>query len=184
MAASLAGSHGGLGSVTSSTGSTTGRHFAFVVGINAYAHLGRLKQCVNDAEDMTQVLASAGYRVTTLKDPTKLQMAKEFEHFLTTVPAEGAQVVVHYSGHGAEASGNNYLLPIDGIGEWWVLGLFSCRSMAPLAVTLFDCFELACYHWYRHKHLCGGELDPGVTPCTYGIWDSVCHSRRLPVRAL
>jgi uncharacterized caspase-like protein len=83
------------------------------VGNNSYPE-SPLLLCENDARDMAAALGKIGYQVTLLIDAKKRRMLQEFREFVDRVPA-GAKVVVHFSGHGCERRGENYLLPVDAV---------------------------------------------------------------------
>jgi hypothetical protein len=85
---------------------------AFVVGNNAYPG-SPLAKCVNDAKDMSDLLAGSGYNVTLLLNATKRDMRRKFDEFCESLSA-GSMVVVYFAGHGLEREGRNFLMPIDG----------------------------------------------------------------------
>jgi hypothetical protein len=91
---------------------TTSRsHYAFIVGNNAYPG-APLSLCENDAQDMGAALRKAGYAVTVVVNATKRRLQEGFRAFVEEAP-DGATVVFHFSGHGCERGGENFLLPID-----------------------------------------------------------------------
>jgi formylglycine-generating enzyme required for sulfatase activity len=85
---------------------------ALVIGNNTYRHGTPLSNCVNDAQAVAGALKAAGFEVTVVENAGLEQMeAKtlEFRH-----AAQGAKAAwFHYSGHGAEVKGVNYLIPVD-----------------------------------------------------------------------
>ena len=87
------------------------RH-ALVVGIDAYAEITPLQKAVNDARAMAQALEPAGFRVTTLLDPDRREMARTLARFAATL-SEGDEALFYFAGHGIEVEGRNYLLPAD-----------------------------------------------------------------------
>jgi hypothetical protein len=90
-----------------------GSFHALVIGNNAYTHLPALSKCVNDAQDMADLLASKGYAVTLVKDGCLADMQDALEGFASKLQA-GCTVVVYFSGHGVCVSDMNYLVPVDG----------------------------------------------------------------------
>ena len=84
---------------------------AFVVGNNAYP-TAPLTKCENDADDMSALLADKGFNVTALKNATHVEFDRKFKSFVRSL-VEGSTVLVHFSGHGIERAGENYLLPVD-----------------------------------------------------------------------
>ncbi|MEI7584468.1 tetratricopeptide repeat protein [Runella sp.] len=87
--------------------------YALVIGNSAYQHTTPLAgNPTNDADDMTKILGDLGFKVTTIKDATKNQLEQKVSSFMAE--ARNADVVaVFYAGHGIEASGTNYLIPVD-----------------------------------------------------------------------
>jgi len=88
-----------------------GDRIALVVGASKYEHAARLVTTVNDATDVSAALRRLGFEVETVLDPSR----SEFEAAVRRYGERsvGAQVsVFHYSGHGLEARGRNWLLPV------------------------------------------------------------------------
>lgn len=88
------------------------KQLAVVVGNNAYQEVPQLVAAVNDARAMTDGLKRAGFSVELVENGTKLQISRA----LATVEGEidpGDTVVFHFSGHGFEIDGQNWLLPVD-----------------------------------------------------------------------
>ena len=86
---------------------------AFVWGNNAYPAPNTLQKCINDANAMATLLDENEYDVTLVKDAKGRHVKLVFEEFVAKL-IDGCQVVVHYSGHGCEMGGVNYLVPVDG----------------------------------------------------------------------
>jgi uncharacterized caspase-like protein len=90
----------------------TQRGVALVIGQSAYKNLSPLTNPANDAREMEKALRNLGFETTVLTDLTAKKLRRDLENFV--VDAEGADVaVVYYSGHGIEAGGENWLVPID-----------------------------------------------------------------------
>jgi len=93
---------------------------ALVIGCGKYRAPGipELSTPVNDARKMAVELARAplGFDVVEVTDPTRNQFFEKLDEF--KAHARGAKVVlVYYSGHGIEADGVNYLIPVDAVLE-------------------------------------------------------------------
>jgi hypothetical protein len=94
------------------TGSARAEKAALVIGNAAYQGLTPLANPVNDAEDMAAALGRLGYRVVLVKDGDLARMSEGVRAFLRA--AEGAEsAVLYYSGHGVQADGRNYLVPVS-----------------------------------------------------------------------
>ena len=88
--------------------------FALTVGINNYSHLGTLPHCRQDAMAMAEELKKHNFRVHTLVDCKKADMDREMDKWLEELPASSPCVtVLHFSGHGYEINGENFLVPND-----------------------------------------------------------------------
>jgi hypothetical protein len=94
-------------------------YFAFVVGNVAYPPpLRPTTKCVQDAEDMRDLLLTSGYprdNVITALNKSHYELLSCLTKFKKRVDgAEGCCVVLLYAGHGMEGLGNEVILmPID-----------------------------------------------------------------------
>ncbi len=85
---------------------------ALVIGQSNYGHLPKLPNPANDARQMDDMLRGLGFQTTVATDLDSRKLARALSNF--TEDAEGADVaIVYYSGHGIEAGGENWLLPIN-----------------------------------------------------------------------
>lgn len=122
---------------------------ALVLGNNDYQHGAPLKNCINDARVVSKALGAAGFEVIDGTDLTLAQMEAKVLEFKRK--AEGAKAAwFHYSGHGAEVDGANYLIPVDAKVEEefqvkhktlaldQVMGALEAAG-APLKVVVLDC---------------------------------------------
>lgn len=83
---------------------------ALVVANEAYA-VGRLSNPGNDAREIRQALEAVGFRVKVVSNASQNEMKRALRDFGDS--AKGADIAfVYYSGHGAQAKGENYLIPI------------------------------------------------------------------------
>ena len=94
---------------TSPVHSTT--RTALVIGNANYAELP-LKNPVNDARAMTSVLTESGFEVITVLDADLRSMQDAMLKFAESIDSEST-ALVFYAGHGVQANGHNYLLPVD-----------------------------------------------------------------------
>ena len=88
------------------------KRVALVIGNSAYANAPALTNPKNDAEDMAAALKALGFTVILGTDLDKRAMDRkilEFEGALSGAEAG----VFHYSGHGLQVAGVNYLVPVD-----------------------------------------------------------------------
>lgn len=89
------------------------RRVALVIGNGAYATAGALANTHNDASLVGAALKQAGFTtVTTRTDLSTQAFQKTLREF--QAQADGAEVaLIYYAGHGIEAKGVNWLIPVD-----------------------------------------------------------------------
>ncbi|WP_195174920.1 caspase family protein [Mesorhizobium sp. INR15] len=85
---------------------------ALVIGEQNYLHLGKLTNPGNDAREIQKLLTDLGFEARLVADRDAKKLMRELQRF--TEDAEGADVaLLYYSGHGIEAGGENFLVPVD-----------------------------------------------------------------------
>ncbi|MBZ9997576.1 caspase domain-containing protein [Mesorhizobium sp. BH1-1-4] len=88
------------------------RGVALVIGNSAYEHLARLPNPQNDARSVETMLDSLGFDTEISTDRDARRLARDLDRFAED--ARDADVaILYYSGHGIEAGGENYLVPVD-----------------------------------------------------------------------
>lgn len=88
------------------------RGVALVIGNGAYEHLSKLPNPTNDADAIEGLLSDLGFDSVRRTDRGAAQLKRDLERFAED--AKDADVaVLYYSGHGIEAAGENYLVPVD-----------------------------------------------------------------------
>lgn len=85
---------------------------ALVIGNNAYKSSPELRCCVNDAQDISNKLATINFKVTTGTDLTSSGMGQMINEFVGGID-EGDFVVFFFAGHGSQWDGQDFFLPID-----------------------------------------------------------------------
>ncbi len=88
------------------------KRVALVIGNSAYQHIGVLANPANDAREMANALRSIDVSVEVLLNADRKAMLSALDK-LSRATDQADLAIVHYSGHGIEISGNNFLLPID-----------------------------------------------------------------------
>ncbi|MCO5160417.1 MAG: caspase family protein [Mesorhizobium sp.] len=85
---------------------------ALVVAQSDYENLPDLANTANDAREIQKLLADLGFEVQTVNDGDRKRLDRQLERFVED--AEEADVaLLYYSGHGIEAGGQNFLVPVD-----------------------------------------------------------------------
>jgi uncharacterized caspase-like protein len=88
------------------------RGIALVIGQSEYEHLAPLANPANDADAIEELLSDLGFDTTLASDRDARQLTRVLEGFVED--AEDADVaILFYAGHGIEAGGENYLVPVD-----------------------------------------------------------------------
>ncbi len=88
------------------------RRMALLIGVNDYQFIPKLEKAVGDVEAMGDKLRGLGFDVTSVVDPDRRTMNIEIGKF-TAKLGPGDMAFVHFSGHGVEIDGDNFLLPRD-----------------------------------------------------------------------
>jgi formylglycine-generating enzyme len=84
---------------------------ALVIGNGAYQE-APLKNPVNDAGAVSTALSQLGFVVTKKTNLDQQEMDDAINQFTTSIN-KGDEILFYYSGHGAQANGENYLIPVD-----------------------------------------------------------------------
>ncbi len=88
------------------------QRYALVIGNSNYK-IGLLKNPVNDANDMANVLKEKGFKVQTLLNANQREMDKAITQFTNRLHENNAVGLFYYAGHGIEVDGHNYLIPLE-----------------------------------------------------------------------
>ncbi|CAF0840423.1 unnamed protein product [Adineta steineri] len=89
------------------------RKLALIIGNNNYSRPeSKLRHCINDANDLSDVLTNIRFHVTTKLDLSNSQMVSTINSFSKTIN-DGDLVLFYFSGHGYQIKGTNYLMPVD-----------------------------------------------------------------------
>ncbi|WP_052378751.1 caspase family protein [Polycyclovorans algicola] len=93
-------------------GAQASQRVALVIGNGAYQHTQRLTNPVNDASDISAALRKLGFEVHSGNNLDANSMRSRLQSFAGA--ANGAELaLVFYAGHGIQAEGTNYLIPVD-----------------------------------------------------------------------
>ena len=87
------------------------QRIALVIGNGAYPEAS-LDNPVRDAIDVSARLRSLGFEVVQATDADLATMQDRLLEFIERIEL-GATAMVYYAGHGIQADGRNYLLPVD-----------------------------------------------------------------------
>jgi len=120
---------------------------ALVIGQSDYASLPKLANPPNDARAIDQLLDQLGFDVTRVLDGDGAKLKQKISRFIEDA-ADADVAIVYYSGHGIEAGGEDYLVPVDAdlstpqrAGETLlpVSGLLNQLAKAvPITIVLLD----------------------------------------------
>jgi CubicO group peptidase (beta-lactamase class C family) len=95
------------------TDAHAGRRIALVIGNGAYSGVSPLTNPKNDADLMAKTLQSVGFEVTKLVDADQRTMKQAMLDFGRKLRDGADASLFYYSGHGVQAKGENYLIPVD-----------------------------------------------------------------------
>jgi hypothetical protein len=91
----------------------TGEHrIALVIGNARYKNITVLRNPVNDAADIEGALKKKGFEVIRVSDGTREQITQAVRSFELKI-RDNTTALVFYAGHGVQARGVNYLIPVD-----------------------------------------------------------------------
>ncbi len=88
------------------------RRVALVVGNNSYLYAPDLQNAANDANDLSAALTGLGFDVQMLVDADLRTLDRAIDEFIAKL-SPGDVALFHYSGHGIQFGGENYLIPTD-----------------------------------------------------------------------
>jgi formylglycine-generating enzyme required for sulfatase activity len=87
------------------------RRLALVIGNAAYTPPANLRNPVNDAEDVAQVLRASGFEVIARTNATQRQMQQALREFAAKLTPGGVGLF-YFAGHGVQVRGRNFLIPV------------------------------------------------------------------------
>jgi Caspase domain len=90
-----------------------GKRIALVIGNGDYSDMPKLNNPVNDVQDIASVLQKLGFDVTPLYNANRKQIDKAINAFREALSQDRQnEGFFYYAGHGIQAKGVNYLIPI------------------------------------------------------------------------
>lgn len=103
-----------LGTATQANASASPR-YALIIGNGDYASIGALPNPTADARLISETLDELGFETTLALDTSQYDMKKAIAEFGRTLRNADKSAVgfFYYAGHGVQADGRNYLLPIE-----------------------------------------------------------------------
>jgi formylglycine-generating enzyme required for sulfatase activity/uncharacterized caspase-like protein len=90
----------------------TVHRIALVIGNGAYTNAPPLKNPPNDARDMAANLKTLGFDVSSGVNVSQREMKRLIREFGQKLKA-GGNGLFYYAGHGVQARGHNYIIPVD-----------------------------------------------------------------------
>jgi len=85
---------------------------ALVIGQSDYRQLAKLPNPQNDATAVDRLLSDLGFEVASVSNADGRKLRRALERFVEDA-AEADVALLYYSGHGIEAGGENFLVPVD-----------------------------------------------------------------------
>lgn len=99
--------------VQTGSNASAGKRIALVIGNGAYQNAKPLKNPANDATVMAASLRELGFEVVSGVNLTQREMKQMMREFGRHLRAQNGVGVFYYAGHGVQAKGHNYLVPVD-----------------------------------------------------------------------
>ena len=123
------------------------RGVALVIGQSDYENIPKLTNPEHDARAIEEMLDGLGFETDVSNDRDARKLRRDLEGFVED--AEGADVaIIYYSGHGIEAGGENFLVPVDAdVGSLEDAGeklvplsqiLAELKKSVPVTIVLLD----------------------------------------------
>jgi uncharacterized caspase-like protein len=144
---------------TSNKNSSLHRKLALIIGNDDYTQpYNKLKQSINNANDVSDLLHRIGFQVTKMCNLSKREMNNSIIDFANKI-AKDDLIVFYYSGHGYQVNGENYLLPIDDVNiktdsdfeDFTVSFELAVTRMVQKKLHYAAIFILDCYRPYSLK---------------------------------
>jgi len=108
-----------------------GHRVALVIGNSAYKSVAALPNPQHDADAVAAVLRAIGFETVMLVEDATRENLTEAVHTFAAAAEKADWALIYYGGHGIEANGINYLIPVDA-------KLASARDIQKEAVPLDD----------------------------------------------
>ncbi len=99
--------------LTQDKAAASAKRTALVIGNANYKAARSLANPVNDATDIAAALGELGFEVIVGTDLNLKQMNDRVREFGDKLRANGGVGLFYYAGHGIQAAGRNYLIPVD-----------------------------------------------------------------------
>ena len=114
----------------------SGERIALIIGNSDYS-IGQLRNPVNDANLMKQVLEEQGFTVLKYTNATQNEMREAFGEFSERL-SDGCVGLFYYAGHGVQLDGVNYLVPTDANLDNEGDVKIRCENVATILETMKD----------------------------------------------
>jgi hypothetical protein len=101
-----------IGTACMCAGAASAKNVALIIGNNDYRNVEKLHKAVGDAQALAETLRQMKFAVTVETNVDGKGFTDALARFIKSVEP-GDTAFFHYSGHGVEIDGRNFLLPID-----------------------------------------------------------------------
>jgi uncharacterized caspase-like protein len=94
--------------------SSANKRYALLIGNNNYRNIVKLKNPVNDVQDIARALMELGYEVDLRTEVNLSEMENAIAAFKRKLASEKeSEGFFWFAGHGVQFDGENYLIPVD-----------------------------------------------------------------------
>nr|WP_294489197.1 caspase family protein [uncultured Anaerosporobacter sp.] len=104
---------------------------ALVIGNSKYKYVKRLNNPINDANDISEILTSLGFKVYKYLDLPLSEISNVVRQFMIDLD-DYSTGLFYYAGHGMQIDGKNYIVPTD------------CQLLDK-KYTIFSCYNIDDY---------------------------------------
>jgi len=87
--------------------------YALIIGNADYTYAEKLRNPVNDANDIAASLKKVGFNVEVKFNVTDAELRKSIDAYTTRLKSQDTVGLFYYAGHAIQLNGNNYLAPIN-----------------------------------------------------------------------
>lgn len=87
--------------------------YALLIANSKYKSFSSLDGPIKEARDLSSALQSLGFTVDLLENGNREQMLDKLDSIKQKINGKGGTALFHYGGHGVQAQGSNFLIPVD-----------------------------------------------------------------------
>jgi uncharacterized caspase-like protein len=103
-----------LSCATTAKSNASGARYALIIGNADYQSIGKLRNAVNDAQDISDALKQSGYQVELGLNLQYAEMERVIDNYIEKLSqSANAEGLFYFAGQSIAVDDDNYLLPVD-----------------------------------------------------------------------